>query len=99
MKNQLTFKLIDGVFDLEDAAEVLRTLIRTKINHHKTQQFSLEERFGADHLNSPVRIKQLRQSLEQLEDFLAQADLKGQKLQINSEVAITANVAQKELVR
>jgi len=90
MKNQLTFKLIDGAFVLEDAAEVLRTLISSKINHHKTQKFSLEERFGSDHTNSELRIKQLKQSLEQVENFLAQSDFKGQKLQLNSEVTIAA---------
>jgi len=94
MNNQFNFKLIDGAFELPDAAEVLRTLLRTKINHHKTQRFSLEERFGTDHLNSENRIKQLKESLAQLEAFLAQPGLDGKKLVINSEVAIEATVAE-----
>ena len=97
MNTQFNFKLIDGAFNLADAADVLRTLLRTKINHHKTQQFSLEERFGKDHLDSNLRIQELRNSLEQLESFLAQPELQGQKIVLNSDVNIMAAISEPSL--
>ncbi len=94
MTDQFTFKLIDGDFSQEDAAEILRTVIRTKINHHKTQQFSQEERFGKDFLNSSFRIKELQHSLELLEGFISQPELKGRKISLNSDVSISTKVVE-----
>jgi hypothetical protein len=97
MENTFNFKLIDGTFELNDAAEILRTLLRTKINHHKTQKFSLEERFGTDHLESNLRIQELQNSLEQLEKFLAQPKLKGNRIVLNSDVSIVATANEPDL--
>jgi len=98
MNNQFNFKLIDGLFAHDDAAEILRTLLRTKINHHRTHKLSLEERFGNDHLNYASRIKELQSSLENLEAFLSQPELKGKKLTLSSDVAIRVKATKPELV-
>ena len=89
MKKQLNFKLIDGTFSLEDAADILRTLIRAKIQHHRASQFSLEERFGVDHLNSAKRVEELKASLAQVETYLAQPELADCEIELQSEVKAT----------
>ncbi|NBC27811.1 MAG: hypothetical protein GVY08_13185 [Bacteroidetes bacterium] len=91
-KKSETFTLIDGVFSLEDAREILMNLIHRKIQYHNIQNLSSLERRGGHDPVSQNRIKELektrRQILEMLEANSSDSD---REVQVNSEINITFN--------
>ncbi len=53
------FTLIDGKFFSSDAAQLLQSLLRYKIDYHEMALLSEEERFNMDVSNSKKRIEEL----------------------------------------
>ena len=88
MQKQHAFTLIDGTFSVDDAHNILDTLLGAKIKFHKSHKFSLEERHGHDHLDSHARVEQLRASREELHAFIDQLEKDGMEMEITSEVKI-----------
>lgn len=89
MKDQKVFKLVDGSFTPEEAAEVLFALIGDKIRFHNIQVLSLEERFGRDTTHSKNRLRSLKQTREQVKELIQHAAREGMKLQIQGNIEIT----------
>jgi len=91
-KKSETFTLIDGVFSLEDAREILMNLIHRKIQYHNIQNLSSLERRGVQDPVSQNRIKELektrRQILEMLDVHSSDSD---REVLVNSEINITFN--------
>lgn len=59
MNDAQQFKLIDGTFTGADAAQVLLSLVRSKIDFHHLQKASNEERLGHDPAHSQQRLAEL----------------------------------------
>lgn len=81
--------LIEGTFSNEEAKEILMNIFYTKINFHEVKNFSSIERFGEADANAQKRIPHLKQSVEKLTKFLAEANTSKKKIIINSEIIIS----------
>lgn len=84
MKKHKT-KLIDGTFPLPKAKKLLFELLSYKINYHKMNQFSNQERYGVDREHSEKRIKELNQEKQVLIEWI-------QSLEQNKKLKISCNI-------
>ena len=89
MDNTATLTLIEGTFTNNEAKEILSNIFLTKINFHKTRNFSSVERFGKEDEISQSRIPALKTELEKLHEFLAEAKADNKKLVITSAINIS----------
>ena len=64
--NMNNWKLIDGVFQKEDALDVLNSIVLEKIKFHKRKNFSHLVRFGKEHTFSLDRQKALSTMLDEI---------------------------------
>jgi len=88
MKNQPTFKLIDGKFLPEESRVVLQNVFSNKIKFHQMKNFSSQERYGKDDKTAMKRIPQLKKSIEKILELIDSAELRGEQLEIKSEIII-----------
>ena len=88
------YKLIDGTFSAPDAAQVLLTLVKSKMDFHERERVSNQERFGSDVAHSARRSSELRQLHETLRELCQSAAASGQSLQVNGWLEITLGPAQ-----
>lgn len=89
MKNTEKLIAIDGIFEHDEAAEVLLNLLKSKINFHKIKNWSSQERFGKDDETAQKRIPELQKEVEKLQVVLGQAQAQNKKLAVRSEINIT----------
>ncbi len=82
MKQQ-QFNLIDGIFDSEEAKEILLCLIDSKIQFHNNRIFSHEIRFGTKNNDSVNRIEELKETKKQILQMI-----EGGNFSINSQINI-----------
>jgi len=82
------FKLIDGEFTPAEAAKILFSLINYKIKHHSLESFSNEIRFEKDTSNAKKRIVELQEAHASIQQVLEQAEEKGLKLNVTSQITI-----------
>ena len=68
------YKLIDGLFTLSEASEVLFALIDSKIKFHTLKSFCKEEQEGSPCEKSRKRIRELIALRDELKHDLAQAN-------------------------
>lgn len=80
--------LIKGNFEPEDAAEILMNLFSSKLQFHSLKNFSSMERLGVEDPLSSQRIPELKKTLVQLEQIIAQAKSSNQKLSLYADVVI-----------
>lgn len=88
MKNNTEFKLIDGVFSLEDADRVLTTLINYKIDYHNREDFSNHIRFNKDIEHSKKRIQELTETKDQIKNIINNSKLEDPKFIIKGNITI-----------
>lgn len=88
MKEIEKLVLLEGVFSSDDANEVLTELFKSKLNWHKIQNWSSQERFGKDDELSQSRIVALTNEIDKLRKLLSEAKENNNKLLVNSEVVI-----------
>ncbi len=88
MKNNNEFKLIDGVFSLEDADRILTTLINYKIDYHNREDFSNHIRFNKDIENSKKRIQELTETKTEIKSIIKNLKLENPKFIIKSNITI-----------
>lgn len=81
-------KLIDGIFNVEDATELLQHILNEKIKYHQQRIFSLSERFDLDDTHSRKRISELRDSKLKLFELVNLAGLNNKNLKIKSHIQI-----------
>ncbi len=84
--------LVDGVFTVSEASDVVLALINEKINFHKLQRLSLSE--GSIMANTKYpdeRISELEHEKSVAKEFLAQARLKGNTIKIDGILNISIN--------
>ncbi|QSE96422.1 hypothetical protein [Fulvivirga lutea] len=69
------FDLIKGVFEPEEAKEILLYLIDGKIQFHQNRIFSDKIRFGTENKASVARIAELENTREQILKLIAEDNL------------------------
>ncbi len=89
MKKKNKLKLIEGVFQQEDAKEILMKIFLDKINFHNIKNWSSQERFGKDDEFAQKRIPALKIEMDKLQKILSEAKAKNKRLKISSEIDIT----------
>lgn len=81
-------KLIEGVFNPDDAAEIVVALIDSKLKFHMLKAFSTEERSGVACEHSKKRIADLTVAKQEVLKAIAIAKDKKQNLKIRSTLNI-----------
>lgn len=92
MQNLTEFKLIDGVFTVEETTRILTALLNYKIDYHNREDFSNHIRFNKDIEHSKKRINQLLESKNSLPNLLEAAAAQNLNLKINGTITITLEV-------
>ena len=83
------YQLIDGDFSAEEAKTILLALIEHKIQFHRKDRFSQQERLGDISEQSNRRIEQLLQTKADLTELIASAGSEDERLSINCVIDIT----------
>lgn len=83
-------QLVDGTFTPAEAAQVLLSLVKSKIDFHTLEKASNEERFGRDTAHSERRLEELRRLQETLRLACQDAAEAGQQLRVSGVIEITA---------
>jgi hypothetical protein len=81
------FKLIEGVFIVSDAKEILLTLIEEKIKFHELKSFSDEVKLGKKSEDSLIKVADLRATKTKIIAFIDDDKTKS-KISINSFIEI-----------
>lgn len=89
MKSDQEFKLIEGVFQPEEAQKLLMEMINTKINFHNLDAFSNHIRFNTSISNSNARVNELNETAEKLKLLMEYARDHNLELEIKSIISIT----------
>lgn len=84
-------KLIEGVFEPDEAAELLIALINNKLQFHTLKAFSSEERDGTVCEQSRRRIESLNKTKEHVLGLIAEASKRNRKVTIDSTLDIRIN--------
>ena len=83
------FKLIDGIFTPSEASRLLLSLVQRKIDYHRMEKLSNEERFGGDTAPTESRLRDLTALHASLKEYLALAAESHQTLEIKGRIEIT----------
>jgi hypothetical protein len=89
MKDPQRFQLIKGTFTPAEAARVLLSLVKSKIDYHSLEKLSNEERFGRDVAHSEKRLQELKELQIELKEVFAAATSAEQTLKIKGWIEIT----------
>ena len=81
-------KLIDGLFEPNEALSVLTGVINSKISYHNLDNFSNQIRFESAVSDSKKRINQLENSLMDIKSIIEFAIINKIKLKISSDIKI-----------
>lgn len=84
--NMNNWKLIDGVFQKEDAADVINSIVLEKIKFHKRKNFSNLIRYGKEHEFSIERQTALKIMLDEVMNALSE-------IPDDAEIKINANLS------
>jgi hypothetical protein len=87
-------KLIDGTYNVSEAADVLFSVISDKIRFHNIQMLSIRERFNGDTSHSEERLEELNAAKAQIAEILKIAQDAGATLEIHSSIDIKLKVPQ-----
>jgi hypothetical protein len=88
MNDKQRFQLINGTFTPSEAAQVLLSLVKSKIDYHSLEKLSNEERFGRDLSHSETRLQRLRTLKTELEELFDSAAQAKQNLKIDGWIEI-----------
>lgn len=83
-----TIKLIDGEYTPQEAASILLAVIEEKIKYHNIHILSHEERFNVSNESSIKRLKELKQSREEICQLVELAKSDNKRLKIKSNINI-----------
>ncbi len=81
-------KLLDGLFNSEEAQEVLLDLVNSKIHFHELKNFSSLERYGKPDTIALTRLPELRAEREKIMTLTEQGIRNGHLLKITSAIRI-----------
>lgn len=89
MNSNTRFQLIDGSFTSAEASRVLFSLVQSKIDYHRLEKLSNEERFGHDTAHSERRLQDLTELQAALKGYLNVAADANQTLEIKGFIEIS----------
>ncbi len=89
MVNVSQHKLIDGIFEPNEAKTLINSLIDNKISFHSLEDFSSQIRFNKDTNNSKKRIEELNKMNTLINDVIIQAETEKHTLEIECIIKIT----------
>lgn len=95
MKIEEQVTLIEGTFSEIDARDILLNIISTKIHFHSMKNFSAQERFGNEDVQSVKRMADLNHDFEKIKEILDQAKATNLNLNIYSTIQISFSEKQK----
>ena len=84
----LEIKLIEGNFTPREARRVLSTVINSKINYHKIENLSEQERTGVDVSNSRNRVDYLNKANEEVIELIHKATSEYKNFEISATISI-----------
>jgi hypothetical protein len=80
--------LISGVFESDDARDLLLSLVNQKIQYHQLKSFSLQERYGIADIYSESRIKELALARLDINEYTELAKSLGCRLSVKATIFI-----------
>ncbi len=89
MNSKQSFQLIDGSFTSSEASRVLFALVQSKIDYHRLEKLSNEERFGKDTAHSEKRLQELAKLQAAMKEYLSVAADANQTLEIKGIIEIS----------
>ena len=91
MKNESQHKLIEGIFDPNEAKTLLNSLINNKISFHSLEAFSSQIRFNKGANHSKKRIEELNKMKGLIEEVIHLAETEKHTLEIECMIKISVN--------
>lgn len=83
-----SIKLIDGTYKVEDAGEILLSVLGDKIRFHNINSLGSIERACDDSYNSDVRLKELNADRERVLELLKNNKSENKQIKINCKIEI-----------
>ena len=95
METNLNLSLINGVYSSEEAKEILMNVFASKIQFHELKNLrSMVTRDTEDEI-STLRVRQLKQAVEQFNELMKQAEENNLELAIQSSIQISLRKSEK----
>jgi hypothetical protein len=95
METNLKLSLINGVYSSEEAKEILMNVFASKIQFHELKNLrSIVTRDTEDEI-STLRVRQLKQAVEQFNELMKQAEENNLELAIQSSIQISLRKSEK----
>jgi hypothetical protein len=95
METNLKLSLINGVYSSEEAKEILMNIFASKIQFHELKNLrSIVTRDTEDEI-STLRVRQLKQAVDQFNELLKQAEENNLELAIQSSIQISLRKSEK----
>lgn len=91
-----TINFIDGLFTPEEAKEILTDVLSKTINFYNVKNFTSQIRLDQPHPESELRMKELRESREELLAIFQNAKDKNLRLKIDSTIKISFEAQDEE---
>ena len=91
MNKSISIKLIDGLFDPNDANDLLLSILAHKIAYHERKNLGSKEKFGHPDPQALNRIDELKTSRTYLLQFLKGSDADSQNISIQAEINLQIN--------
>lgn len=88
MNNINTISFIEGIFNADEAKEILLNIFSSKIQFHELKNFSSIERFGKRDESSCLRIPELKSNVEKIKNIIEKAKSQNKQLKIISHINI-----------
>lgn len=83
-----TIKLIDGTYKVEDAGEILLSVLGDKIRFHNINSLGSNERACDDSYNSETRLKELSADRDRVLQLLKENKSDDKQIKINCKIEI-----------
>jgi hypothetical protein len=95
METNLKLSLINGIYSSEEAKEILMNVFASKIQFHELKNLRSIVTNDTEDPSSVLRVRQLRQAIEQFNELLKQAEESNLELSIHSSLEITLHKSKK----
>jgi len=89
METNLNLSLINGFYSPEEAKEILMNVFASKIQFHELKNLRSMVTSDCEDETSIIRVKQLKKSVEELNELLKKANESNLELSIQSTIKIT----------
>jgi hypothetical protein len=95
METNLNLSLINGFYSPEEAKEILMNVFASKIQFHELKNLRSMVTSDCEDEASTLRVKQLKNAVEELNELLKKANENNLELSIQSSIEITLRKSEK----